>query len=309
MTGKMQFDVVIVGGGPAGMAAALWCDELDLSLCLIERSSDVGGQLHWIHNPIANYAGAKFSNGLDCLRGFKDSLAGRRSTLISDANVVSIDPVKKTTELEHGETVSGKAIILASGVRRRALGIRGEDQFAGRGILTSGSRDRREASGARVAVIGGGDAALENALILSEYASRVYLVHRRDRFSARREFIKEISRHKNIETVLDARVTEFGGSEMLEFIDIDRMASGTERIRIDKAVVRIGVQPNSELLAGVVDVDEAGYIVTDRVGRTSVENIYAIGDVAFRESPTISTAVGSSAAAIKCIAANIRKSE
>lgn len=305
----MQFDVTIVGGGPAGMAAALWCDELGLSSCLIERSSDVGGQLHWIHNPIENYAGAKFGNGIDCLRRFKESLAARRSKLISDATVVSIDSEESTVHLDAGETVSGKAIVLATGVRRRTLGVRGEREFEGRGLLTSGSRDKREASGVRVAVVGGGDAALENALILAEYASRVYLIHRRDRFSARREFVKEVSRHKNIETVLDARVAEFGGSETLEFIDIDRGSAGRERIRVDKAVVRIGVQPNSELIAEDVDVGDAGYIVTDRVGRTTVENIYAIGDVAFPESPTVSTAVGSAATAIKYIAANIRSSE
>lgn len=305
----MQFDVVIVGGGPAGMAAALWCDELGLSSCLIERSSDVGGQLHWIHNPIDNYAGAKFRNGFDCLRRLKESLSGRDSKLMSDAKVVTIDAVEKAVELDYGESVAGKAMILATGVRRRTLGVPGEREFEGRGILTSGSRDKREASGLNVAVIGGGDAALENALILAEYASKVYLIHRRGRFSARREFIKKVSRQKNIETIFDARVVEFGGSETLEFIDIERTAVGHERIRVDMAIVRIGVQPNSDLLAEAVDIDEAGYIATDRVGRTSLEGVYAIGDVAFRESPTLSTAVGSAAAAVKTIASTIRRTE
>jgi thioredoxin reductase (NADPH) len=189
------------------------------------------------------------------------------------------------------------------------LDVPGESDFKGRGILDSGSRDKSDASGRKVAVIGGGDAALENALILAEYAEKVYLIHRRDRFSAREEFVKAVKDHDRIEVILSARVRELGGSSNLEFVDVELVDGVSSRIAIENAVVRIGVQPNSEILRGIAELDHTGYVNTDREGRTSVAGIYAIGDVAHPTSPTISTATGSAASAIKSIAALIRRTE
>lgn len=304
-----QFDIVIVGGGPAGMSAALWCDELGLTSCLIDTASNFGGQLHWIHNPITNYLGAKFDNGVAVLRAFSKSLSDRQLSLMLDCTVASIDPPTLSVSLEDGRDISAKAIVLATGVRRRTLDVPGEAEFKGKGVLESGSRDKGEASGRKVAVIGGGDAALENALILAEFAEKVYLVHRRDKFSAREEFIKAVKHHDRIEVILNARVKELGGSSNLEFVDVDLTAGGSSRIAIESAVVRIGVQPNSEIVRGIAEFDDAGYINADREGRTSAPGIYAIGDVANPTSPTISTATGSAAAAIKSIAVWIRRSE
>ncbi len=304
-----QFDVVIVGGGPAGMAAALWCDELGLASCLIDAESKYGGQLHWIHNPILNYLGAESRNGDALCRAFSTSLSERRFTHMLDCRVMSIDPPAGTVTLGDGRDISAKAIVLSTGVRRRRLGVPGESEFKGKGVLESGSRDKGETSGRRAAVIGGGDAALENALILSEFAEKVYLIHRRDEFSARDEFIKAVNRDDRIEVVLDARVKELGGSELLEFVDLELGSGGSSRIAIDNAVVRIGVQPNSELVDGIAELDSAGYVNVDREGKTSASGIYAIGDVANPMSPTISTATGSAASAIKSIASWLRKSE
>lgn len=304
-----QFDVIIVGGGPAGMAAALWCDELGLASCLIDTASDYGGQLHWIHNPITNYLGAKFDNGEAVFRAFSKSLSDRQLSPMLDCTVVSIDRPTLSVSLEDGRDISAKAIVIATGVRRRKLDVPGETEFKGKGVLESGSRDKGEASGRKAAVIGGGDAALENARILADFAEKVYLIHRRDKFSAREEFIKAVKHHDRVEVVLNARVKELGGSLNLEFVDVELSSGGSSRIAIENAVVRIGVQPNSEIVRGIANLDEAGYINVDREGRTSFPGIYAIGDVAHPTSPTISTATGSAASAIKSIAAVIRRSE
>lgn len=304
-----QFDVLIVGGGPAGMAAALWCDDLGLSSCLVDSSSNLGGQLHWIHNPITNYIGAEFPNGDAVARAFSAPLSKFFFTPMLDYEVMSIDPASRTVSLDDGREISAKAIVLATGVRRRKLDVPGEAEFKGKGILDSGSRDKAEASGRKAAVVGGGDAALENALILADHAEKVFLIHRGEKFSARKDFVKAVKHHERIEVVLNARVTEFGGSSDLEFVDVELASSGSSRIAIDNAVVRIGVQPNSELLRGIVNLDAAGYISVDREGRTSADRIFAIGDVANPVSPTISTATGSASSAIKCIAASIRKTE
>jgi thioredoxin reductase (NADPH) len=304
-----RFDVVIVGGGPAGMAAALWSDELGLASCLIDPASNFGGQLHWIHNPISNYPGATYNNGEAAYRAFSRSLSGRNLTQMSDCRVTSIDHMSLAVSIDDGREISGRTVVLSTGVRRRRLGVPGESEFKGRGVLESGSRDKGEASGRTAAVIGGGDAALENALILSEFAEKVYLIHRRDEFSAREEFVKAVSRHDRIEVILDARVREFGGSELLEFVDLELASGGSSRIAVDNAVVRIGVQPNSELVDGIAEQDDAGYVNVDRQGQTSASGIYAIGDVANPMSPTISTATGSAASAIKFIAHWLRKGE
>ena len=304
-----QFDVIIVGGGPAGMAAALWSDELELASCLIDPASNFGGQLHWIHNPISNYPGATYNNGEAVYRALSKSLSSRKFTQMSDSRVASIDHMSVAVTLDDGRDISAKAIVLSTGVRRRRLGVPGESEFKGRGVLESGSRDKGEASGRSAAVVGGGDAALENALILSEFAEKVYLIHRRDEFSAREEFVKAVSRNGRIEVILNARVKEFGGSELLEFVDLELASGGSSRIAVDNAVVRIGVQPNSELVQGIAELDRSGYVDVDRQGQTSASGIYAIGDVANPMSPTISTATGSASSAIKSIAHWLRKSE
>ncbi|MDI1241376.1 MAG: NAD(P)/FAD-dependent oxidoreductase [bacterium] len=304
-----QFDVVIIGGGPAGMAAALWSDELGLNSCVIDSASNFGGQLHWIYNPITNYLGTNLENGEAGFRDFSKSLSRRNFTQMLGCLATSVDVAIGNVLLDDGREIHARAIVVATGVRRRTLGVPGEVEFNGKGILDSGSRDKSEASGRRAAVVGGGDAALENALILADHADKVYLVHRGDRFSAREKFTKAVKRNGRIEVVLNARVREFGGSSDLEFVDIELASGGSSRIAIESAVVRIGVQPNSGLLRGIADLDAAGYINVDRECRTSAQGVFAIGDVANPVSPTISTATGSASSAIKCIAGSVRKTE
>ena len=303
-----EFDVIIAGGGPAGMSAALWCADLGLNACLIDCRSDLGGQLHWIHNPIENYIGAKFADGTECLHRFKASLPDRRIELRTDEEIDRIELESGSVVVHAGEKLAARAFVLATGVRRRTLGVPGEEEFKRKGILGSGSRDRRQAADLRVAVIGGGDAALENALILAEHAEKVYLIHRREEFSARPGFVEAVDRHQKIEIIFSARVKELGGSEHLEFLDLEDPEKGIHRLLIDKAVIRIGFEPNSELL-NMAEIDDAGYLVVDAVGRTSLKRVYAIGDVAHPTSPTIATAVGSAATAVKTIASEIQRSE
>lgn len=300
-----KFDVVIIGGGPAGMAAALWCDELGLTSCLLEKGGTFGGQLAWIHNPIRNYLGASFRDGADCLKHFEASLADRRFEAFPNLMVFSIAADTREVLTSAG-SFTGAAIIVATGVRRRELGVPGEDEFRGLGILDSASRDRQETLGLNVAVVGGGDAALENALILGDFASKVYLIHRRDRFSARKEFIRSVAENSKIECLMETQVERFGGEQELESVDVIGTDSISRRLSVSKAVVRIGVQPNSALLSNVAEVDDRGYVKVDSVGRTSADGIYAVGDVANPVAPTISTAVGSAATAVKSIAASIQ---
>jgi thioredoxin reductase (NADPH) len=299
-------DVIIVGGGAAGLSCALWCAELGLTTLLLERDRVFGGQLHLIHNPISNYIGRIASNGTEMLSHFLDSIERSVFTRRLQANVTNIDPLSMTVSMDVGE-ISAKTIVLATGVRRRKLGVPGEIEFAGKGILESGSRDRESIKGKRVLIVGGGDAAFENALILADGASSVTLVYRGAIPSARVHFQEAASRYRNVEVICDTVVNEVVGTTTVSAVGLENTKTGEKWIEpVDAVLIRIGVDPNSELVRGVVDVDGKQYVKTDDSGMTSQSRIYAIGDIAHPASPTISTAVGTGATVAKVIHASFR---
>ena len=297
-----DFDVVIVGAGPAGMSAALWCDDLGLSCCVIESSRIFGGQLHLIHNSIKNHLGSHFIDGADCLEHFSESLKGRHFESRIGVNVQEIDVPRLVVRLSDGAALAGKAIVIASGVRRRELRVPGESEYYGKGIIDSGARFREQANGQSVAVVGGGDAALENALILAEHADRVYLVHRRNEFTAKPEFVESVRSNSKIEVLTNSVVKAFAGAGNLEFVDVRGADGQLTRLSAGIAVIRIGVEPKTDFVSPAIDADSNGYLNVDHEGRTSAKLIYAVGDVASPVSPTISSAVGTAATAVKSIA-------
>lgn len=301
-----SYDVVIVGGGPAGMSAAIWCADLGLSSILIEKESEFGGQLHSIHNPIVNYPAVQAANGRELTEAFirsANNFAFDRTTGVA----VAIDPASLLIELEDGRRVSGKAIVLATGVSRRRLNVPGEIEFQGRGILTSGAKERERVIGKRVVIIGGGDAAMENAVMLGEHAERVVVVHRRAEFTARDEFMALARSNERVEFVTGASVESIEGGGTVERVIVRDINTGEPTvIATDKVLIRIGVEPNSHLLRGKADLDEAGYVKVNTSAETSLLGIYAVGDVANPISPTISTATGTAATAAKAIAMRLR---
>jgi len=301
-------DVIILGGGPAGMSAALWSAELGLTATLLERRGELGGQLLWTHNPIDNYLGIHARNGRELRQRF---LAHFRSSGIlgtTDAEVSRADLPGRTVLLTDGRTFTGRAIIIATGVRRRQLNIPGELEFRDRGIIESGALSRREVSGGHVVVIGGGDAALENALILSETARKVTLLHRRSELTARDEFRSAARVRENIEFRPHAHAIGVNGRSTVEAVEIaDSLTGERGTIRADFLLIRIGVVPNTELFAGQIELDDRAYIVTDRTRTTTMDRVFAIGDVASPHSPTISGAVGGGASAVKEIHRRLTK--
>ncbi len=307
MTGDEKlFDVVIIGAGPAGMSASIWCADLGLDSIVVEGSDEVGGGLLRIHNPITNYPGVTAQNGREMRDIFQRHSQNSGVLMRLSSTVTRIDPDHGTVDLGSGRILRGKYILLATGVRRRTLGLAGEERFKGRGILDSGARDPGSVHGMNVAVIGGGDAAAENAAILSKFAKHVYLIHRGDKLSARDELADMALAAPNVTLLLGRSVQQVNGSDALESIDIATRDGKIENVQIERAIFRIGVLPNSELLAGVVGRDKNGYILTDNYGRTDRETIFAAGDVSTPISPTIVTAAGQAAAAIKFIRTRLR---
>src|SRR5690349_10855944 len=161
-------DVVIIGAGPAGLSAARWCDELGLDTLVLEQNEEVGGQLVSVHNPINNYLGLRADDGQQLRDRFVEQTKDSDFDIWTNVEIESVDLKAKRVTLRSGEELQSIALILATGLRRRWLGIPGETEFEGRGIIESATRDREQFAGKDVCVVGGGDAAAENALLLAE---------------------------------------------------------------------------------------------------------------------------------------------
>ena len=303
-----NFDVIIVGGGAAGMSAALWCEELGLRALLLESGGELGGQLLRVYNPIENHLGREAENGRHLRDIFVKQIEKRKFAIRLESKVAEIDVRAKRVVLQSGEEFFARALVIATGVRRRKLGVEGEEKFAGRGILESGKRDAEKVSGQTVCIVGGGDAALENALILSETAAKVYLVHRRRRFRAREEFVEKVSLNSKIEIFYENAVRKIDGETHVEAVEVENLKSKrVRRIDVQAVLIRIGVEPNTELLKGKVMLDRQGYVRINRDCETSVKGVFAVGDVSNPLSPTVSSAVGAGATAAKAIYASLEK--
>jgi len=303
MKGSRKIHVVCIGGGPAGLATALWCRDLGLEVSILERASTTGGQLGIIYNQITNYLGVETVDGAGLRDIFLKQLGDASECIWPGSEAVSINPHPLSVCLTTGELLGCDAIIIATGVRRRTLGVPGEKEFFERGVLRSGAGSRDEMAGKNVVIVGGGDAAVENALILSENARKVTLIHRRAQFTARADFVEQSATNSKIDFRLSSVVKEIIGQERVSGVAISSLDGDAEVVEADAVLVRVGWQPNSELVARDVDLDESGYIIADAEGRTSLANVYAIGDVRRPLSPTIAAAVGDAASAIKAIVA------
>ena len=298
----MIFDAIIIGGGASGLSSALWCAELGLNVVLLEAEKELGGQLLWIHNSIKNHLGVEAKNGRELRDVFLKQTKDYNFEVRLEAKVGEINVHTKTVVLENGEKFSAKALIIATGVRRRKLNVAGEEEFQNKGILESGKREQHLARNKNAMVVGGGDAALENALILAEVARKVTLMHRGKNFRAREEFVQKVKSNPKIEILTETILTKINGSKAVETVEIKNLKTNeTEFLPTEVLLIRIGVVPNTENLSEKINLDENGYVKTNGSCETSIEGIFSVGDVANAIAPTVSTAVGSGATAAKAI--------
>jgi thioredoxin reductase (NADPH) len=300
-------DVLIIGAGPAGLSAALWCDDLGLDTLILEQDAAIGGQLHTIFNPIENYPGVRASNGSDFLDQFSDAMSKADFDLWTNVEIESVDLKTKRVNLRSGDVLQSISIVIATGVRRRRLGIPGEEEFVGRGIIESPSRDRDDFAGRDVCVIGGGDAAAENALLLADVCPTVTLVHRSKKLKARPTFVQELQGEHCITVFPESRVTRIIGNDEVEAVEILRKdALKPFQMAVRGVAIRVGVEPNTEAFREQVQLDEQGYVVVTSQQETNVANVFAIGDVSNPLAPTIIGAAGAGATAAKVIATRLQ---
>jgi len=303
-------DVIIIGAGPAGLSTAFWCDELGLDTLVIEQAERIGGQLHRVYNPIENYLGLKARNGDELLQLFTRDVDNADFDLWTQAAITSVDLKARRVLLASGESLQSIAIVIATGVRPRELGVPGEKEFIGKGLIESGTRDRELFAGQDVCVVGGGDAAVENALLLAEVCATVTLVHRGKKLRARREFREQLQSNHCITVFTESVLTRIIGNETVEAVEI-RRKQGLKpfQLAVRGVLVRIGVEPNTELFGEQLETDEKRFIKVSSQQETSVPMVFAVGDVSNPIAPTISGATGAGATAAKVIAARLRSND
>jgi thioredoxin reductase (NADPH) len=301
-------DVIIIGAGPAGLSAALWCDEMGLDTLLLEQNGEVGGQLLSVYNRIENYPGVRAENGRELRDLFAERVGDADFDLWTEVEIESVDLRARRVVLRSGEELQAISLIIATGVRRRRLNVPGETELKGRGVMESGVRDRDELAGKDVCVVGGGDAAAENALFLAEVCPTVTIVHHGEKLRARPEFVERLRGEHCITVFTNSELRRIIGEREVEGVEIMRGgALKPFQMAVQGVLVRIGVEPNTELFREQLHVDERGYIVVTGEQETSVGNVFAVGDVSNPLAPTISGATGAGATAAKIISARLHQ--
>lgn len=298
-------DLLVVGAGAAGVSAALWARSLQLGVRLIESGRHPGGQLHDIHFEPDNVALAAAGAGAALAARLAQQLARAGIAPACDTVAIGVEgdgrPCVRTSD---GGRLEAEALLVATGARKRRLGVPGERELEGRGVSTSATRDRAQLAGRRVAVAGGGDAAYENALLLALAACDVVLVVR-DAPRARAEFQRAVEAERRIVVRHDTSVVAVLGTEWLEAV---RVESGGQRedLAVDALVVKVGMVPNTEWCAGALDLDAAGYVKVDAMQRASRARVWAAGDVTGPQRPSLALAIGQAAEAVDAIRRELR---
>lgn len=290
-------DVIIIGSGPAGLTAAIYASRAQLSTLLVTGSA-LGGQMG-VTNEVENYPG--FPEGISGmeLTQFMQRQAERFGAQTEFDEVTGVDLLEHPFKIrtQEGEYLA-KALIIATGVSPRKLEVPGEAEFTGRGVSYCATCDGFFFRGKTVVVVGGGDAALDEALFLTRFASQLFIIHRRDRLRAERIIQERAIRNEKIEFVWDSIVTEILGDESVTSVHLRNVKTGEKSaLATDGVFVYIGTVPNTQLFSGQLELDERGYIIADRQQRTSVRGVFAAGDVQERLMQQVVVAAGTGAKA------------
>ncbi|ORJ58289.1 thioredoxin-disulfide reductase [Geothermobacter hydrogeniphilus] len=292
------YDVVIIGGGPAGLTAGLYSSRARLKTLLIEKMI-MGGQV-MTTTKVENYPG--FPGGIDgpdlMIRFQEHCQEFGLETTTGDVTGLRLDGGQKVLTVD-GEELRARAVIITTGAEPSKLGVPGEVEFTGRGVSYCATCDGAFFREQEIAIVGGGDTAAEEALFLTRFAKKVYLVHRRDSLRATKLLQDRVFANDKIEMVWNSVVSEVKGDQSgMTSVDLRDTRTGEVRnLPLQGLFVAIGVTPKAHFLAGVLDLDTDGHILTDAECRTSMPGVFAAGDVRKKLLKQIATAVGDGAVA------------
>ena len=292
----MKYDVLILGGGPAGLAAALYAKRAGVSVLVLERSI-YGGQV--TNTPtVENYPGILNISGVDLAMALYEQVTGLGIEVRLEEPVsYQLDAPAKAVATARG-LYEAKAVIVANGVKRRTLGCPGEERLAGRGVSYCAACDGAFFQGAEVAIVGGGNTALEDALFLSNNCAAVHLIHRRDQFRGSSILAEAVKKRQNIHLHLNSVVEEITGEEKVAGARLRDVTTGEEtRLELSGVFVAVGLAPDNAAFAGQLALDGAGYIQAGEDCRTNLAGVFAAGDTRTKEVRQIITAAADGAVA------------
>jgi len=292
MESAAHYSVIVLGGGPAGLTAAIYLSRARVKTLVLTEGT-AGGQMTLTHE-IANYPGIEKINGYMLGSVMKKQATAFGAVVKGNIEIgtMSLDGSLKSITTTDGQAFTADAVILATGGRSRTLGVPGEDTFRGKGISYCATCDGDFFTGKEIVVVGGGNSALEEAVSLTKYATKVTIVHQFDHFQAFAYAVEEAKANPKINFVMSSTIDEFYGDEKLEGVKLKNLISGeVTDFKTDGVFIFIGYVPNTESLKDMINLNERGEILTCTDMSTSIDGVYAAGDAVAKRYRQVTTAV------------------
>lgn len=297
-----MYDLIIVGAGPAGLAAAIYAARAELNFIVLEKEFMSGGQIINTYE-VDNYPGLYHMGGFDLamkLREHADALGA--SFVTGEVEKIEEISGNKKVVCKDGTEYETKTVILSGGAKHRKLEVPGENTLAGSGVSYCATCDGAFFRGKEVAVVGGGDVAVEDALFLARICKKVYVIHRRDSFRAAKALVSRLVNTENVEIIYDSVVKEIQGNFKVESLVLTNKKTEEEKtVSVDGVFIAVGMLPETSAYQGLVELDSTGYIVADETGVTSCPGIFAAGDIRTKELRQVVTAASDGANAVQSV--------
>lgn len=296
-----MYDIIIVGGGPAGLTAALYALRAGKTALIIEKNA-FGGQITWSPK-VENFPTIESISGTELADRLMEQTMNQGAEMeLDEVTAIELDGDVKRVKTEFGGEFEAKAVIIATGARPRMLGVEREAELVGSGVCFCAVCDGAFYKGRPVAVNGGGNSALQDAMLLSDTCSRVYLVHRRDSFRGEAKLVEALREKENVEFVLNSSITALHGETELTGITVTDKMGNERKIAVDGLFVAIGHAPDNGIFAGLIDLDAGGYADSGEDCMTKTPGVFVAGDCRKKSVRQLTTAAadGSAAALAAC---------
>lgn len=298
----MIYDLIIVGSGPAGLSAAIYAKRAELSVLVIEKAAISGGQVINTYE-VDNYPGIPGIGGFELSIKFREHADKLGADFVTgEVTNFVLEQKYKVVTVDSEKDYKAKSVIIATGGAPRHLDVEGEETLSGLGVSYCATCDGAFFKNKTVAVVGGGDVAIEDAIFLARICKQVYLIHRRDQFRASKSIVSKLMELENVTILWDSVVKKINGTDKVESIDVKNLKNGEEQnYEIAGIFIAVGYLPNSQMYKEVVAVDEGGYIIAAENCETNVDGIFAAGDVRTKDLRQIITAAADGANAITSV--------